>query len=62
MKFEISELGNRIIIKTKKQGQITKITPLTHKKALKTILNLQETGQKVTLAQQTQNYTINSLF
>lgn len=48
MKFEISELGNRIIIKTRKQGQITKITPLTHKKALKTILNLQKTTHEIT--------------
>ena len=62
MNFEVSELGNRIIIKTKKNNNITKITPLVYKKALKTIMNLQAEGKQVKLMEQTQNYLINSLF
>ena len=61
-KFEISELGNRIIVKTKNNEEVTKITPLIYKKALKTIMNLQAEGKQVKLMEQTQNYLINSLF
>lgn len=62
MNFEVSELGNRIIIKTKKNNNITKITPLVYKKALITIMNLQDKGHEVSMSGDITDYRIKSLF
>ena len=49
MRFEISELGNRVIIKTLKKDEVTKITPLVYENALKTIIKLKQNDCQIKL-------------
>ena len=62
MKFEISELGNRVIIKTLKKNEVTKITPLVYENALKTIMKLKKNDCKIELNGEMSDYRIKSLF
>ena len=61
MKFEISELGNRIIVKTIKENGFKKITPLEYEKAIKTIINLQNGGFEVIIEENIKDYRIKCL-
>ena len=56
MRFEISELGNRVIIKT------LKITPLVYENALRTIMKLKKNDCKIVLNGEMSDYRIKSLF
>lgn len=62
MRFEISELGNRVIIKTLKKEEVTKITPLVYENALKTIMKLKKNDYQIKLNGEMSDYRIKSLF
>lgn len=62
MKFEISELGNRVIIKTLKKEEVTKITPLVYENALRTIMKLKKNDCQIKLNGEMSDYRIKSLF
>ena len=61
MKFKVSELGNRIIIKTIKDNGLNKITPLEYKKAVRTIINLQDRGFEIIIEESVKDYRIKYL-
>ena len=47
MEFKANKLGNRVFLKTIKNGEITKITPLTFEKANTTVNNIIINGWKI---------------